>query len=375
MPNIRDRIVMEVGSFPSTMTSPELDQVITDSLGEIVSELPDSALFSIAEAVADSGSGVDVADRRVLRAHKANITAGKVDYIVATDTQRTFYANQPIWYELGGTAYIKPEGGSFLLTKELAAGHLDTSVTGANNFFTQLLIAKASINVTRMKMIRARESFSDAITLPTAPAVPTAPAFTYTDATPTTLATVTIGSLGTAPTYTPPALTPSYTDFDTYFDLEDAEVGAMAIEKLQQQVREFQAELQDALTVTNTANIEYQANLQKVIQQAQIDLERLRDDAQRSDNLDLANEARELERQVSQYAQSLQRFSQELALYNAQVNAESTRFAQSLQLGTNEIRSLSFDAQRLQALYRDRYMQYCKSYSQMPPIRVVQYDF
>lgn len=375
MPNLRDRIAMEVGSYPTSLTNPELDQIITDSLAEVVAELPDSALYSIAETVTDSGSGVSVGDRRILRAHKSNYVAGKVDYVYATDTERTFVATKPIWYELGGTAYIKPSGGTFLMSKELTANHLTTAITGVNSFFNLLVIAKAALHVLRYKAVRAREAFASAITLPTAPTIPAAPDFTYTPATATTISTVTIGAFGTAPTYTAPTLSPSYTNFDTYFSLEDSEVGALALEKLAQQLRDFQGQMQNALNTFNEENVAYQASIQDAIEQARIDLQRLSDDAQRTDNIGLANEARVLEAQVSEYVQSLQRFSQELALYSSQVNAESARFSQSIERSTAEIRSLSYDIQRVQATYRERYLQYVKSYSQMPPIRPVQHDY
>ena len=110
------------------------------------------------------------------------------------------------------------------------------------------------------------------LTLPVTPTVPTISAQSVT-------------ITGTAPAY----VGPSYSQIDTYIDTdEDVELAQAKLQKVSSQI-------QDSLNRFNDANVEYQAKLQKDLQ-----------DTQLSD----ANEARKL-----------QKYSNEVQTYSAEVNA------------------------------------------------------
>jgi hypothetical protein len=116
------------------------------------------------------------------------------------------------------------------------------------------------------------ESIGD-LTLPVAPAVPS-------------LSAQSVTITGTAPAY----VGPSYSQIDTYIDTDED------VELAQAKLQEVSSQIQDSLNRFNDANVEYQAKLQKDLQ-----------DAQLSD----ANEARKL-----------QKYSNEVQTYSAEVNAK-----------------------------------------------------
>lgn len=71
--------------------------------------------------------------------------------------------------------------------------------------------------------------------------------------------------------------------------------------------------------------VPYQANLQKIIAQAQLDQQALLQIASNADNVEIQNEARELERQISEYRTTLEKFSNDLQSYNVEVNGEISK--------------------------------------------------
>ena len=86
-----------------------------------------------------------------------------------------------------------------------------------------------------------------------------------------------------------------------------------------------QSMLTDALNKFQADVIPYQANIQKVLQQAQLDQQRLLQIASNTDNINLANEAKELERQISEYRSTLDKFALDLQLYSGMVSTEIAR--------------------------------------------------
>ena len=261
------------------------------------------------------------------------------------------------------------------MSKALTADKDTETITGANSFFDRLVIYKAALHALRYKMWEARDAINAEITLPTPPSAPSAPSFTYSDATAATVSATTIGAFGTAPVYTPPTLSESYTDFDTYFDLEDSEVGELALRKIASQLSVFQSEMQDQMNVFNDANVEYQSSIQDAIEQARITLQEAREDAQLSTSVSLANEAKTLEAAVTEYIQTLQKYGQEIASYGAQVQATVQEWGISLQRGTNEAKMLQFDWNRVAEEYKRAFLNYVKSYSGMPRVQVWHHEF
>ena len=109
-----------------------------------------------------------------------------------------------------------------------------------------------------------------------------------------------------APVYTPPVTSPSFSTVDTFISTdEDIELAGAKIQEINSQIGEYQANIQNQLNVFNDANVEYQAELQKAIQNAQL--------SQTDD------------------AQTLQKYSAEIQAYQAQIGKEVQEYQQSME--------------------------------------------
>ena len=110
----------------------------------------------------------------------------------------------------------------------------------------------------------------------------------------------------TAPTYTSPVVSPSFSTVDTFISTdEDVELAGTKIQEINAQIGEYQANIQNQLNVFNDANVEYQAKLQVAIQDAQL--------SQRDD------------------AQALQKYSAEIQSYQAQIGKEIQEYQQNIE--------------------------------------------
>ena len=153
-----------------------------------------------------------------------------------------------------------------------------------------------------------------------------------------TISAITIGGFGTAPAYTAPtvggateeltaALTAlssnepgtdaDFLDFSKWFtvvgeyieDSEDIELAGVQLQKISAYISAYQSALQNQLNVFNDANVEYQATIQKQIEQSRLDSQ----DAQQEASL-------KLQKEVQEYQNKLQKYSNEIQSYQGQVS-------------------------------------------------------
>ena len=177
-----------------------------------------------------------------------------------------------------------------------------------------------------------------------APVVPSSPSFTTPD-----ISSVTLDSPSPPPIYITPTIGGTATeltdmqklgtantidvhddqaDFKQWFatlghfveDEEDVELAAAQIQKINAFISAFQAQTGNNLNQFNKDNTVYQADLQKIIQQAQINAQ----EAQQEANLTLQKENQE-------YASKIQKYSNEINSYQNQVNKEVQEYQQNFQ--------------------------------------------
>lgn len=164
----------------------------------------------------------------------------------------------------------------------------------------------------------------------TVPSAPTAPSFTYTDATASSVTSTSIAALPTAPSFSSPSkptdLSDDYSEFDTRQADDDVEMAANVIQKIQSELQEYQADLQDAVESFNADIAEYQSEVQERFNQAEITKQEALTDAQLSNEVEVANAARKLEEQVSEYQAELQKYQADLNEYQAEVSATVQEF-------------------------------------------------
>ena len=253
--------------------------------------------------------------------------------------------------------------------------------------------------------------------LPVAPSAPSDPSFTTPSISSVTAEDTVIGAmptinetrianLGTAPSYTPPAITTSGSDstsvdlskldtaswtaldydfddenidplkwFQTLGDMiqnqEDVELANAQMQKISTYVNAYGQAMTNRLNVFNKENAEYQAKLQEAIQQAQLNSSRIQQEAtwnqqrtmqqaqtsaqtrQSQSQID-SNKAQQeaslkLQKEQQEYQSELSKYSSQLQSYQADVNKEVQRW-------TNE--ELNKKMQIFQNKYSNRLQEY-----------------
>ena len=139
------------------------------------------------------------------------------------------------------------------------------------------------------------------LSLPNPPAIPDVQLQEITIAT----GSITQDSLNSSlPTYNGPSVAPNFSDVEKWItEEEDSEMASARLNAISTQIQEFGAKVQDSVQDFNEENTKYQASLQAVMK-----------------NVDLKQQHE---------ANKLQRFTQQLAHYQAEVNT-------AIQLWTNE---------------------------------------
>ena len=180
---------------------------------------------------------------------------------------------------------------------------------------------------------------------------------------------ITIDSFGTAPVYTAPVvggateeITATITagtsgtdadqiDVTDWWEVlgdmietdEDTELAQLQLGKLNSYIDAYRSALQNQLNVFNDANVEYQANIQKQIEQSRLNAQ----DKQQEASLLLQKEVQEYQAKVSEYQAEVntdvQVYTQKLNRYQSEVNtafqAWSTTEGNSLQQYTLDIQN------------------------------------
>ena len=201
------------------------------------------------------------------------------------------------------------------------------------------------------------------------PAPPAINIVTYTDATnsdasvtgvstATATAPTIIDVSSHAPTFTKPVVSPDFNQVNTHLDTnEDVELASVKIQELQTQISEYNSNIQNEQAEFNKENVKYQMEFQEAVTKSNADLQvaiananheaqEKRQEAQQSTDMDkfnkaqdqalaLTNAAKQMEDLIADNNSKLQKYSNELQSYQAQVN----KLSQTAQSYLNEAKS------------------------------------
>ena len=166
--------------------------------------------------------------------------------------------------------------------------------------------------------------------VPVPPDAPTAPSFTAPAITSSTVSS-TFDPTSNGPAYTPPKVGgateelttnmgtgSSKTDFSDWFDQvgdyietdEDVELASAQLQKISAYLQSYSSAMQNQLNEFNEANVEYQAEIQQAITQAQINAQEYQQEASLL-----------LQKEQQEYSSKLQKYSAEISEYQAEIGA------------------------------------------------------
>tara|TARA_R100000501_G_C2556179_1_gene68725 strand:- start:23 stop:499 length:477 start_codon:yes stop_codon:yes gene_type:complete len=115
-------------------------------------------------------------------------------------------------------------------------------------------------------------------------------------------------------------MAPDFSDANTWINTEeDSEMAASRVQVIGAQLSEFQTRTQDSLNNFNKENVEYQAGIQKNLQQAQINMQ----DAQKEADLTLQSS-------IQDYTLEVQKYSADLQKYQADIGKDVQTYQQEI---------------------------------------------
>lgn len=205
---IEARIQLLAGTFTTTATT---QQVMDEAVRSVISELPEQALRELEAEETDSGSGVTITNKRILRAYKDGVVARRLNSLLRSrlvEEKNTFEAHawKPAWYVLATKAYVVPSGGTVITVSYPTVTVTDSTVSGVSELLLDLFIQKCALLLVQRMMVEDRDALGLSVTVPSAPAAPSVPAISYSAASQVSPSVVTIAALPAAPSFIPPSL-------------------------------------------------------------------------------------------------------------------------------------------------------------------------
>lgn len=235
-----------------------------------------------------------------------------------------------------------------------------------------------------MNNMNAISALTVSVSAPSAPSLATVSYSNATnaDASATSVAAVTVATVaksdisGDVPTYSKPTQTFDISQFETFLETdEDTELAQIQLGRVNHELGEYQADIQNELNEFNKENARYQANvqaetqkhnsdLQKAITQAQLDAADAQQEAQQATQVSIANKAADQALALQNAAQTmgaaiqnnddlLQKFTSELGKYSAQVNDEVQEYGANLQKDTAKYQWYTQQYQIVDAQYKE----------------------
>ena len=337
-----------IGSVGDTAA---ISDFCTDTARELINIAPRDVLEIMAEEIDDSGSGASLSNSKFLYAKKDGYEAIKTrsDRTARyTDSNSIYFATtkNPICYIIKNKAYVKPSGGQVFAVKfpTIAYGDSFGSYASSGTIVAEdlepAILLGAAVKGRLRQLADKRTSLPTGLVFPSTPSVPS-------------LSSNQIGTLPTAPAYTAPSLDAStdqitkmesgtigsaHLDTEQWFDVagqyiedsEDIELASAQIQKIGSYLNAYAQSMQNQMNIFNDANVEYQAEVQRVTENARLSSQ---DDAQllQKYQAELQNYSNELNAQVQSYTNDLQRFSQEHTLMFQELQVLQAQYAQAVQ--------------------------------------------
>ena len=308
-----------------------LSDFLTAGAKFIVNILPLERVEKFTTDLTDAGSGISVTTSRVLRAHKSSYGARVISSGLAAqavDSNSIHYASttDPVFYISNGLGYVKPSGGTVVAMAYPTVAFGDSTITAFPIDLDEGVVLYACVHGRLRQMSDLTITTLGGLSISTfvKPNAPATPSFTYTDALADVMSSATVSFSDTI-SYTPPVFSGSFTNTDTALTNQDIELANAHLGKVNTQLDQYQKDLLVTLNNFNSDKAEFDANLQIALTNAQATQQKLMQEAQLTTDINKQNEAKELERQISEYASQLQKYGQEMNGYSLDVNQEVSR--------------------------------------------------
>ena len=323
----------------SAPTRAELNQFLSDGAKEVLNALPrgKQEMFTTSNDLNSSSVNLTLLGSEVFSVTRDDGTInqpcrkvparlnGRVrdsgDMMAAT-------ATDPVYYIINNILSVVPEPSN------TSNAHVHTLAYPTVSY-THEVIAKfpddgeylvplyASIKSLQNKMSSKFAELPTDVTFISLPVAPIAPVLISNQ----------IGTLPTAPVYTGLSIAPSFSTVDTFISTdEDVELASVKIQEINSQINEYQASMQNQMNLFNDANIEYQAEVNKLIENARLSSQ---DDAQ----------------SLQKYSNELNSYSTKVQIYQADASTKIQNYNAKIQKHITDYQWLSGQYKQLKDDY------------------------
>ena len=403
MSTFQVRVEDKVGTVSDTVA---ISDWLTDGARHITNLIPPDKLEKYTVALPDAGSGISVALYRVLKAHKLDYGARRIDAGMkarAEDSNSIHYAttDDPCWTIINGKAYVIPSGGTVQAMAYPTVVYSESTITSFPSDLEDGVVTYAAMRARLRQLSDLYESI-DSLSFNSGvlPIAPSAPSFTFTavsyvdanydaatyvDALIDTISSTSI-SFTDSLSYTPPVFQGNYTNTDTALAAEDIELGNAHLSKVNVRLNEYQNDLAQSMntfakdkavfdTAFQQATIDAQLAQQRLIEQTRVQIELNKFNAQQTLQEDLANasqamqlditnrakatevaiinSSKELERQIQEFQAELSIYGQSMNGYATGIQAESARIGAELQKVNSQSQILLTGLQELRLEFQE----------------------
>jgi len=335
MGTLQSKIEDYIGTYSDTDA---LSNWLTQGTRILIDLLPKEKLDKISVTTSFTNS-VSLAYKKPLYIHLNGYEVREIPIgkkAQAADTNSLYYATatDPVSYIENSNLTILPNGtGTLIFVTYPEVAYNNTNINLMPLELEHLIVLYASIQAQISKLL-TKNTILAGITINNIAAIstPSSPSFTYTNPALGTYVNSLIADFGTLPTYTKPTTTFSLTTANTHInttediELANAEMSRQGlllqqyVDDIQNEVNEYQKEMEI-----------YKSKVQKELQQSQQSQQALLELAKDTTNINLANEAKELEKQIGQFSATLQKYQFDLQSNTTQIQQEGQRVSALIQ--------------------------------------------
>lgn len=323
--NLKQKVQRYAPTLPSS--DAELDEWLYEAYMDVLGELPEHCQRHMARRVTVPAGGLTLNGKIVLEAYDRDerrtvAVDATVRDLMQDRPPESAYWTGAVRYVEAGVLYVHrygdaaPSQGTALCVEvpQSVVSHQQITIDGAPPQATPLVVLKTAIRLKEKDLRTLRTNLPSDLTNVAVPVAPSSAALTYTPAAASAVASSTLGSLGTAPTYTAPAttlaqgdivaptldlsgvtvptapaasagvaalpaLTPfsdlgplvlSWENYDAYYAEEDPEIMRTEIQRKRAEIEDYQQQWQNEVAVWQAAFDEWQKSVDVLIVEGQM---------------------------------------------------------------------------------------------------------
>lgn len=244
----------------------------------------------------------------------------------------------PVFYLKDGSLFVIPSSASNKFAHSIPIPTLTGADEGIQYFPGQLLPAVAIYAAVQVLKSRANAAIGNlaSITIAnkTVPSAPSVPSYTWNTVALGTLDETVVSAFTGAPIYSPgsfPTLASEYTNIVSYLETqEDIELGVAEMKVISAKLEDFAAKMQNALNAMQASKVAFDADVSRLIHNADLAQQRLTTLFAASSDRDMQNAIQSLQVDLAEYRDTLALYGQRVQAFAADSASQAQTVVQQI---------------------------------------------